>query len=57
MKNQSSTSANSAKMFLKKFTVARLVGFASDEATRNMTDSETTIATSILCKALTALSN
>jgi hypothetical protein len=50
MKNQSS---NSAKMFLKKFTVARLIGFASNETERNVTDSETTVNTSILCKALT----
>jgi hypothetical protein len=50
MKNQSSTSA---KMFLKKFTVARLIGFASNDTVRNMTDSETTVNTSIVCKALT----
>lgn len=49
MKKQASSSA---KMFLKKFTVARLMGYESNETEKNMTDSDT-VTTSFLCKAFT----
>lgn len=43
--------ANTAKLNLNKFTVARLNGFSFTGGEKNHTDSDTTVS-SLICKAL-----